>query len=99
MTTQDELVRLREELNRIQEQTKKSGRRTGIGFGLLILGIIMALAYAFVQKIIATKNAEEALRQRDLAEVSMQLARQSKSEAEAMISETARQLEECRSRK
>ncbi len=74
MATQNEILRMQEELKRIQEQTRKSRRRAGIGFGLLVFALVLSFVYAFVQQVAAERNAEEALRQAILAKDSQQMA-------------------------
>lgn len=60
MATQNEVLLMKEELTKIQEQTRKSRRRAGIGFGLLVSALVLSLIYGATQSV-------EAQRQRDLA--------------------------------
>lgn len=78
MSDESELIALKEDL-------KRSRRRAAFGFVILILALVICMLYAFVQQVAATKNAEEALRQRVLAEEQRQIAE--KSEAVAKRSE------------
>jgi hypothetical protein len=68
MADDNELIRLREELKEIQESTRRSRRRGAFGFVILVLALVLCMLYGFVQQVAATKNAEEALRQKDLAD-------------------------------
>lgn len=86
MADENELIKLREELKQIQDSTRKSRRRAAFGFVILALALVLCMLYAFVQQVAATKNAEEALRQHELAEEQRQVAE--KSEAVARRSET-----------
>src|SRR5262245_49303279 len=68
MTNENELHKLREELKQIQEGTRRTRKRAVFGFGILVLALIICIVYAFVQQVAAVKNAEEALRQKDMAD-------------------------------
>ena len=81
MATQEEFLRLQEELMKIQRQTKRSRTRAGIGFGLLLFAMLISFVYAFVQQVAAEKNAEEALRQHELAVNFQKMAEQNAEEA------------------
>ena len=102
MATQNEILQIQGELKKIQDQTRKSRRRAGIGFGLLIFALVLSFVYAFVQQVAAERNAQEALKQHELVQQSQQMA-----EANAMESvkqrdiavEMKRMLDECRSLK
>ncbi len=110
MTTDANAEALRAELEKIQDQIRRSRRRAAWGFTVLVLALILSLGYAFVQQVAARMNAEEANRQRTLAEASERQAMQNAAEAqrqEAMAMEqraiaeqamrdTQAELERCR---
>lgn len=81
MSTQPEIIQLRDELKKLQEQARRSRSRGIFGFGLLIFAIILSSTYAFVQQGQAEKNWMEANRQRELAENSRMVAESSAAEA------------------
>jgi len=58
MSNPIDILQLKEELKKIQEQTRKSRRRAVFGFGVLVLVMVISFAYAFVQQVAAQKNAE-----------------------------------------
>lgn len=90
MTNDANAETLRAELNKIQDQIRRSRRRAAWGFTVLVLALILSFAYAFVQQVAAEKNAEEANRQRILAEAANEQAAQNAVEAqrqEAMAKE------------
>jgi hypothetical protein len=92
-----ELQTLREELKMIQGQMHRSRRRAAIGFVILVIVVILSIGYAFVQQVAAVKNAEEALRQRELALAAEQQAKMALEEAmrqEAMAMAQQRLAEE-----
>ena len=92
MAQQNDLQQMREELNTLQSQMRKSRRRAFLGFTILILALVLALGYAFVQRVAAVMNAEEANRQRVLAEMSEKNAREAQAEAmrQQAVAEAAR---------
>lgn len=103
MTQSNDLQQMRDELNALQSQMRKSRRRAFLGFTILILALVLALGYAFVQRVAAVMNAEEANRQRVLAETSQKQAMTAQAEAlrQQEVAEEARRqaekmLEECR---
>ncbi|MBL7852346.1 MAG: hypothetical protein JNN04_15690 [Cyclobacteriaceae bacterium] len=105
MAQETELQALREELKKIQDQTRRSRKRAAVGFVILILVVILSLGYAFVQQVAAERNAEEANRQRILAEASMEQAKMNAEEAkrqqamamaqERLAQERVKELEKC----
>jgi choline-glycine betaine transporter len=105
MAQDTELQALREELKKIQDQTRRSRKRAAVGFVILVLVVILSLVYAFVQQVAAERNAEEALRQRKLAEMSEQQAIRNAEEAkrqeavamaqERLAQERVKELEKC----
>ncbi len=102
MATQNEILQMKDELRKIQEQMHKSRRRAAIGFGLLVFALVLSFVYAFVQQVAAERNAEEALRQEILAKESMHMAEANAKEAvrqEGIVKEMTRMLDECRSMK
>lgn len=62
MTQEAELQKLREELKRIQDDTRRSRRRAAVGFVVMVVVIILSLTYAFVQQTEAVRQREEAYR-------------------------------------
>lgn len=92
MTQSNDLQQMRDELNALQSQMRKSRRRAFLGFTILILALVLALGYAFVQRVAAVMNAEEANRQRVLAEMSEKNAREAQAEAmrQQAVAEAAR---------
>ena len=64
-----------------QKRRLQRARTTATVFGVLAIIALIALVYAFVQQVAATKNAEEANRQRVLAEASQKLAEANAKEA------------------
>lgn len=104
MSTQPEIIQLRDELKKLQEQARRSRSRGIFGFGLLIFVIILSSTYAFVQQGQAEKNWMEANRQRELAENSRVVAESNAAEARMQreISEEQRaaaaaELQKCQS--
>lgn len=105
MAQANELQTLREELNKIQDQTRRSRRRAAIGFVILLLVTIASMVYGFVQQVEAERNAEEALRQRTLAQASEKQASMNAEEArrqqvlamaqQRLAEERVRELEKC----
>jgi Flp pilus assembly protein TadG len=73
MADESELIKLREEL-------KRSRRRAAFGFVILVLALVLCLVYSFVQQFAAEKNAEEALRQKNLADRAHLVAEQNAEE-------------------
>ncbi len=95
MSDESELIALKEEL-------KRSRRRAAYGFVILILALVICMLYAFVQQVAATKNAEEALRQRVMAEEhraeaqrQQAIAQEQKAMAEKSREEAVAAMEEC----
>ena len=82
MSTQPEIIQLRDKLEKLQEQARRSRSRGIFGFGLLIFVIILSSTYAFVQQVQAEKNAMEANRQRELAENTLMVAESNAAEAQ-----------------
>lgn len=113
MADENELINLREELKQIQEGMRRTRKRAAFGFGVLILALILSFLYAFVQQVAATKNAEEANRQHQLAESARREANQNAEEAqrqaaiasaqraaaEKMMEETRAALAKCKGKK
>ncbi len=64
-----------------QKRRLQRARTTATVFGVLAIIALIALVYAFVQQVAATKNAEEANRQRVLAEASEKQAQANAIEA------------------
>lgn len=64
-----------------QKRRLQRARTTATVFGVLAVIALIALVYAFVQQVAATKNAEEANRQRVLAEASEKQAKANADEA------------------
>jgi hypothetical protein len=105
MAQENELQTLREELKKIQDQTRRSRKRAAVGFVFLLLVAISSMVYAFVQRVEAVRNAEEALRQRLLAEMSEKQASMNAMEAQRqqaiaveqqrLAEERVRELEKC----
>jgi uncharacterized iron-regulated membrane protein len=105
MAQDNELQTLREELEKIQDQTRRSRKRAAVGFVFLLLVAISSMVYAFVQQVAAKRNAEEALRQRTLAEMSEKQARMNAEEAkrqeavakmqQRLAEDKVRELEKC----
>lgn len=81
MADENELIKLREELTQIQDSTRRTRRRAAFGFVILVLGLIVCMVYGFMQQVAATKNAEEALRQRIIAEEARVMAERNLEEA------------------
>lgn len=81
MSNTNDIQQLRDELRKIQEQTHKPRRRAVFGFGVLMLVVLFSFVYAFVQQVAATKNAEEANRQKSLAEQVERRALQAEKDA------------------
>lgn len=110
MTTDANAETLRAELNKIQDQIRRSRRRAAWGFTVLVLALILSFVYAFVQQVAAERNAEEAFRQHQLAEAAEQQAMQNAAEArrqealameqramaEQMMRDAQAELERCR---
>lgn len=97
MADDNELIKLREELKQIQDSTRSSRRRAAFGFVILVFALVICLLYAFVQQVAATKNAEEALRQKNLAETARVDAERNAEQAvraEALAKEVMRHAEE-----
>lgn len=109
MATQDEIIQLKEELKKIEAQMKKSRTRAAVGFVLLVFVMFASVLYGFVERVSAAKNAEEALRQRIIAQEGRQMAEQNAEEARkqealahearAFAAQQQKELEECRARK
>lgn len=105
MTQEQELQALRDELKKIQHDTRRSRSRAAVGFVIMMLVMILSLGYAFMQQTAAERNAEEAMRQRVLAETATAQAERSSLEAkrqEALAMEQlriaqvkAQELEKC----
>ena len=98
MATQDEIVHLKTSLEKIQKQTGRSRALIVILFVILL----MSFVYAFVQQVAAEKNAEEAYRQRILAEQSVSRAEANGAEAQrqaAIALESRRMLVECEAKR
>ena len=105
MAENSELQILREELKKIQDQTRRSRRSAAVGFVILLLVTIASMVYGFVQQVEAERNAEEALRQRILAETTMNQAKMNAAEAKRqeaiameqrrLAEERVRELEKC----
>lgn len=68
MAQDSDLQALQDELTKLQSQTRRSRRWVAIGFGILILALVLSFLYAFVQSVEAERNAEEAFRQHEIAE-------------------------------
>lgn len=68
MADDSELIKLRDELKQIQEGTRRSRKRATFGFMILVLALVLCAVYGFTQQVAATRNAEEALRQKNLAD-------------------------------
>jgi len=81
MANANDLQSLRDELTRIQTQTRRSRRLAIVGFIILILVMCCSFLYAFVQQVEATKQAEMARAQQILAEEARQQAMRSLEEA------------------
>lgn len=64
-----------------QKRRLQRARTTATVFGVLAIVALMALVYAFVQQVAATRNAEEAIRQKELADQNAEQARKSAEEA------------------
>jgi WD40 repeat protein/energy-coupling factor transporter ATP-binding protein EcfA2 len=64
-----------------QKRRLQRARTTATVFGVLAVVALMALVYAFVQQVAATRNAEEAIRQKILAENSQKQAEANAAEA------------------
>ena len=110
MTKEPDLNQMREELNKIQEQMKRSRRRAAVGFVILLLALIASFLYAFTQQVAATRNAEEANRQhqeRRAAEeravfaearaiTATKLANEQQAAAEQAFRQAQEALEKCR---
>ena len=98
MATHDEIVHLKASLEKIQKQTTRSRALIVIMFVILL----MSFAYAFVQQVAATRNAEEANKQRILAEQSTSMAEANATEAQrqaAIALESRRMLVECEAKR
>lgn len=98
MSDESELIILKEGLRR-------SRRRASLGFVILVLALVLCMLYAFVQQFAATKNAEEALRQHELVELSMQeankqraIAIEQRAAAEMAQAKAVAAMEECAKR-
>lgn len=81
MAQEGELQALREELQKIQDQTRRSRKRAAVGFVILVLVVVLSIGYAFIQQVAAERNAEEANRQRQLAAASEKMAVMAAEEA------------------
>lgn len=81
MANANDLQSLRDELTRIQTQTRRSRRLAIVGFIILILVMCCSFLYAFVQQVEATKQAVLAREQSILAEEARQQAMRSLEEA------------------
>lgn len=81
MPQETELQQLHGELIKIKDGMKKTMRRSLIGMLILIFVALISLVYAFVKNVEATKNAEEANRQRILAEEQKMYADKNAEEA------------------
>lgn len=81
MAAESELIKLREELKEIQDSTLRWRRRAAFGFVIVVCALALCLQYAFVQQVAATRNAEEAVRHRVIAEKAESMARQNAEEA------------------
>ncbi len=102
MATQNDILQMKEELKKIQEQMHKSRRRAAIGFGLLVFALVLSFVFAFVQQVAAERNAEEAFKQQELGKKSQLMAEANAMEAmkQAQLAEEMRRmLDECRSLK
>lgn len=105
MAQDTELQTLREELKKIQDQTRRSRRRAAVGFVILLLVTVASMVYGFVQQVAAERNAEEALRQQILAQQSEKQAMMNAAEAlrqegmareqQRLAEERVRELEKC----
>ena len=110
MSQETQLQALRDELNEIQSQMRRSRRRAAVGFVVLVFALVFTLVYAFVQQVAAARNAEEANRQRIIAEGALvqadrnaeeasrqaRIAAQQRTAAEAAFRQTQLELEKCR---
>lgn len=102
MTQEEELQKMHADLIAIKGNLKKTSRRNIAGMLILILVTLISIVYAVVKNVEATRNAEEANRQRILAEESKVMADANAKEAarqSAMASEIQRLLDECRQAK
>lgn len=86
MSQETELQQLYAEIGKIKDSMKKTMRRSTIGLLILVFVTLISLVYAFVKNVEATKNAEEANRQRILAE-------QARAEADMNAQEASKQRE------
>lgn len=93
MAQDNDLQTLREELKKIQDQTRQSRKRAAFGFVILLVVTILSMGYGLIQRVEAERQAEEALRQRTLAEMSEKQAMMNVAEArrqEAIAAEQRR---------
>lgn len=103
MALEVDLKQVRDELDVLQSQMRKSRRRAFFGFTILILAFVLALGYGFVQQVAAVRNAEEANRQHSLADACEKQAMTAQQEflrrqemAEEARLRAEKMLEECR---
>lgn len=106
MANANDLQSLRDELTRIQTQTRRSRRLAIVGFIILILVMCCSFLYAFVQQVEATKQAEMARAQQILAEearrhadMNAEEARKQQAIAEENRAAAEKAVEDCRKSK
>lgn len=98
MAQENELQALRDELKKIQDDTRRSRTRAAVGFVVLILIMILSLGYAFLQRTEAVKQREMVNQQRILVEASEKHAMMAAAEArrQQVLAEEGRQMAEAR---
>lgn len=97
MSTQPEIIQLRDELKKLQEQSKKSRTRGIIGTVLLVFVMVISMTYGFVKnveavqaRIVAKSNAAEALKQREISAVHLEAAFKAQEELQRCQSSRSR---------
>jgi hypothetical protein len=101
--------RLRDELLRVEDQSRLSSRRFTLVFVALSLVTVSSIVYGFVQQVGAARNAEEALRQHDIRDkcalenqqlqLMVESARSSAEAAKEKEMRTRQELDLCKGKK
>ena len=78
---QDETSHLQEEIRKMEKLAVKRARRMAVSFGVLAISLLISMVYAFVQHVVAERNAEEAMRQMNHVQEIQKEAEKSAEEA------------------
>lgn len=106
MAQDNELNTMRNELERLQKQMRRSRKFVTTSFVILLLAMVFSFVYAFVQQVEAERNAALALEQFNLAKQARMEADRNAEEArkqQALAAENMaaaqRAIEECMKKK